>query len=64
MKKNAQKHHFFEQFLGIVYAIRTRTILPAVSARIRRAALGVDKYSEIEKLEKDLEHRYGKEKKS
>ena len=51
------------QILGVVYAIKTKSILPAISARRRRAMLGVDKYSEIEKLEKNLRAKYGKEKK-
>lgn len=50
------------QVLGISYAVKTKTILPAISARIRRAALGVDKYSEVEKLEKDLKRKYGTKK--
>ena len=47
------------QALGVVYAVKTKTILPAISARRRRAAMGVDKYSEIEKLEKQLREKYG-----
>ena len=47
------------QTLGVFYAVKTKTILPAISQRRRRAAMGVDKYSEIEELEKQLYKKYG-----
>ena len=47
------------QVIGIAYGVKAKTLFPAIMDKRKRAASGIDRYSEIDDLQNMLKKKYG-----